>query len=120
MPTITGSHLKIANASPEERAQANTYWLKMREEYGDRVAGLRAKRRFEAEMHNVTAMSGNGSSVEATGMGPMRQFAFLRKMTDRCDEFFSGLEGTVTVGDGQMSLVPVGKLADHPGAIGAK
>lgn len=109
-----------ASASPEERAQANTYWLKMREEYGDRVAGLRAKRRFEAEMHNVTAMSGNGGSVEATGMGPMRQFAFLRKMTDRGDEFFSGLEGTVTVGDGQMSLVPVGKLADHPGAVGAK
>jgi len=108
------------SASPEERAQATAYWLKMREEYGDRVAGRRAKRRYDAEMHAVTAMAENGGSVEATDMGPMRQFAFMRKMTDKGDQFFSGLEGTVTVGEGQMSLEPVGKPADRPGAAGAK
>lgn len=108
-----------ASASPEERAQANTYWLDMRKEYGDRVAGVRAKRRYDAEMHSITAMSANGGSVEATGMGPMRQFAFMRKMTDKGDEFFTGLQGTVTVGEGEMSLVPIGKLAEHS-ATGAK
>jgi hypothetical protein len=44
----------------------------------------------------------------------------MRKMTDKGDQFFSGLEGTVTVGEGQMSLEPVGKPADRPGAAGAK
>lgn len=99
-----------AKASPEERAEANTYWLKLREEYSDRVAWPRAKRRFDYEMSRITAMASNGGSVEVHGMGPMNQYAFIRKMDDKGDEFFQGLEGTVTVGDGQMSLVPVGKL----------
>ncbi|MGY3230457.1 hypothetical protein ACVWWJ_001941 [Luteibacter sp. HA06] len=104
-----------ASASPEERAQANIYWRKMREEYGDRVAGRRAKRRFEGAMHDVSAMAQHGGMVEITGMGPMDQFAFVRKMDDKSEEFFRGLDGTVTVGEGQMSLVPVGKLADRAG-----
>lgn len=101
-----------ASASPDERTQANNYWVAMREEYSDRVAGRRAKRRFQSEMNSVTAMAANGGSVEITGMGPVEQFAFLRTMNDKGDEFFRGLDGTVTVGEGQMSLVPIGKLTD--------
>lgn len=107
-----------AKASPEEREKANAYWLKLRDKYSDRVAGRRAKARFQSEMHSLYAMAENGGTIEITGMGPMNQLAFTQKMNDKSDEFFRGLDGTVTVGEGQMSLEPIGKLAD-PGT-GAK
>jgi hypothetical protein len=102
----------FAHATPEERAQANVYWLKMREEFGDPVAGRRARRRFLAEMRNITAISVFGGSMELNGMAPMDQFAMTRKLNAAGDDFFRGMDGTVTVGE--MTLVPIGQAVDHP------
>lgn len=101
-------------ATPDERARANAYWLTMRDEFGDPVAGRRAHRRFLAEMRNITALSVFGGSMHIAGMAPMDEFVFLRTMNAAGENFFRGMGGTVTVGDGQLSLVPLGNVVHAP------
>jgi hypothetical protein len=103
-----------ARATPDERTQANTYWLKLRDEYADPVAGKRARRRFNAEMRNITAISVFGGSMQINGMAPMDQFAFMRFMNAAGETYFRGMEGTVTVGDAQTQLVPLGQAVKNP------
>jgi hypothetical protein len=102
-----------AHASPQERGQANAYWLKLREDYADAVAGRRAHRRFLAEMRNITAISVFGGWMHINGLAPMDQFAFMRAMNAAGDTFFRGMGGTVTVGEGETSLVPIGKAVGY-------
>jgi hypothetical protein len=124
-------------ATPDERAQANNYWLKMRDDFADPVAGQRAHRRFENEMRNITAASMFGGDVFIDGITPpdgpaagtfngaggatagrvgaQHGFAVTKKFEKAGDDYFRGMVGTVTVGEAQMNLVPIGTTVPKPG-----
>lgn len=123
-------------ASPEERAQANVYWLKLREDYADVVAGQRAHRRYLAEMRNIIAatmfggeiyidgitppqapgtgeFAGAGGAGEANRFGSQHDFAFTKKLEKTGDDYFRGMVGTVTVGEPE-NLVTIGSVVKQP------
>jgi len=118
----------FASLSPTEREQANVYWRDLREKYADATAGRRAQRVYKNEMRNLQAASMFGGSVFIDGMTPgdiggdngtaagMGQSAFgaERIIQKSADDLFHGMEGTVTVGEGQMNLVPVGSIPTTP------
>jgi hypothetical protein len=118
-------------ASPEERAQANDYWLKLRDDYADTVAGQRAHRRFLAEMRNITAATMFGGDIYIDGITPpegpaqgtfnsgdarissQHDFAFTKKLEKTGDDYFRGMVGTVTVGEPE-NLVTIGSVVKQP------
>jgi hypothetical protein len=126
-----------AQATPEERAQANTYWVSLKDDFSDAVAGQRARRRYTNEMRNIEAASMFGGSIfldgitppEGPGFGQFNNgestrvsgdhgFAVTRSLNKAGDEFFRGMAGTVTVGEvTPANLVPIGQVvAQQPKA----
>jgi hypothetical protein len=122
-----------SRATPEERAKANELWLQMRNEYADPVAGQRAQRRYLAEMRNIEAATMFGGEIYVDGVTPpdapgtgefgsgegnrfgsQHDFALVKKVQQTADEYFRGMVGTVTVGQEQLTLVPLGTVVDHP------
>jgi hypothetical protein len=119
-------------STPTERAQANDYWLQLRDHYGDSVAGTRAHQRYLVEMRNLTAVSMFGGSIFIDGMTPpngdpagqfgdgsqashaagQTGFSVERQIAKAGDEYFRGMIGTVTVGDIQPELIPIGQVAN--------
>ena len=119
--------------SPEERAQADVYWAKMRTEYADTVAGRRARRVYLAEMRNLEAASMFGGSIFIDGMTPpgmgdsgvggqpqifegQSGFSVSRIINRSAEDLFRGMEGTVTVGEEKRDLVPIGSVMPKPAA----
>lgn len=119
-------------STPDERAQANTYWRELREQYADTRAGRRAHRRYLAEMRMIEAASFFGGSVFIAGLTPpgdpagtfgdgtdtsrvggVSAFNMTRVIKKDADEYFRGMVGTVTVGEVQPNLVPIGRVADQ-------
>jgi hypothetical protein len=137
-PRFEGSFIKAyAQATPAERAQANEYWLQLKEDYSDAVAGQRARRRYTNEMRNIEAASMFGGSVFIDGITPpngpgfgefnngetsrvsgQTGFAVNRTLNKAGEEFFRGMAGTVTVGEvTPVNLVPIGQVvAETPKA----
>jgi hypothetical protein len=117
-------------ATPAERVQANQYWLSLKEDYSDAVAGQRARRRYTNEMRNIEAASMFGGSVFIDGITPpdgpgfgqfnngessrvsgSQGFAVNRSLNKAGEEFFRGMAGTVTVGEvTPANLVPIGQV----------
>jgi hypothetical protein len=119
--------------SPDEREKANTYWVSMKEEYADRVAGRRARRVYLEEMRNLQAASMFGGSIFIDGLTPpgmgasatggqpqifegQSGFSVSRIINRSAEDLFHGMEGTVTVGEERRDLVPIGTLMNKPAA----
>jgi len=130
-PRFEGAFIQAyQQASPAERAAANTYWLSLKEEYSDEVAGRRARLRYTNEMRNIEAASLFGGSVFIDGITPpdgpgfgqfnngessrvsgSHGFAINRSLAKDGEEFFRGMAGTVTVGEvTPTNLVPIGQV----------
>jgi hypothetical protein len=126
-----------AQATPAERVQANQYWLSLKEDYSDAVAGQRARRRYTNEMRNIEAASMFGGSIFIDGITPpdgpgvgmfnngeasrvsgQQGFSVSRSLNKAGEEFFRGMAGTVTVGEATpANLVPIGQVvAETPKA----
>jgi len=124
-------------STPEERAQANAYWRDLRQDFADAKAGRRAHRRYLAEIRMIEAASFFGGSVFIAGLTPpsadatgnfgadgdrasaggVSAFNVMRTIKKDADEYFRGLNGTVTVGEVQpTNLVPIGQVATHVAA----
>jgi hypothetical protein len=118
-------------SSAEERAQADVYWRDLRNQYADPVAGRRAHRRYLAEIRMIEAASAVGGSVfidhlsppngdaagqfgaggEPNRVGGGSSFSMNKLLSHAGDDFFRGMAGTVTVGEVQTDLVPIGQVA---------
>lgn len=87
-------------SSPEEIREAARLWKKLRLEYGDRIAGLRAIRRYNRAMQPFALAAGGGGIVYIRGFSDFPEPAMLvvKKLQDRADQDFADLQGTVTVG----------------------
>lgn len=130
-PRFEGAFVQAyTQATPAERAQANEYWLTLKEDYSDAVAGQRARRRFNNEMRDIVAASMFGGSVFIDGITPpdgpgfgqfnngessrvsgSHGFAVNRTLNKQGEEFFRGMAGTVTVGEvTPANLVPIGQV----------
>ncbi|TCV91601.1 hypothetical protein EC912_11031 [Luteibacter rhizovicinus] len=107
-------------ATPAERDQANAYWNELKPVYGDKVAAVRAKKRFDREMNQIAWAANFGGSIFVDGLtSPMGAqpgdtrfmasgFGFGRMMEYKAANYFYGWEGEVTVGEAQ--LVPLRTL----------
>lgn len=130
-PRFEGAFVQAyTQATPAERVQANEYWLTLKEDYSDAVAGQRARRRFNNEMRDIVAASMFGGSVFIDGITPpdgpgfgqfsngegtrvsgSHGFSVNRSLNKAGDEFFRGMAGTVTVGEvTPTNLVPIGQV----------
>jgi hypothetical protein len=130
-PRFEGAFVQAyTQATPAERAQANTYWLQLKEDYSDAVAGQRARRRYNNEMRDIVAASMFGGSVfidgitppdgpgfgqfnngESTRVSGSHGFSVNRSLNKAGEDFFRGMAGTVTVGEvTPTNLVPIGQV----------
>jgi len=96
----------IARAkSSEEDIQASEALLKkMQSTYGDKVAGLRAMRRFNHEIAPLEDAANTGGIVYLRGYSPFPEDAntVVAQLHAEADKAFQGLIGTVTVGPLQV------------------
>jgi hypothetical protein len=87
-------------SSPAEIQAAGVLWQKMHREYGDKVAGLRALRRFNQEIEELEHAANFGEVAYLDGYSRFPETA--NKVVDDlhaiADKEFDGLVGTVTVG----------------------
>ncbi|WP_158883085.1 hypothetical protein [Rhodanobacter sp. L36] len=87
-------------SSPQDLRAGGLLWQTMRREYGDKVAGLRALRRFNQEVKPLEDASKFGGIAYLNGYSPFPETA--NKVVDDlhaiADRAFDGLQGTVTVG----------------------
>lgn len=89
-----------AQSSPEEIKTAGQLWQKMRLKYGDKVAGLRALRRFNHEIKPLEDAANSGGILYLNGYSPYPETAsaIVNNLHAQADKVFDGLVGTVTVG----------------------
>jgi TPR repeat protein len=87
-------------STPEEIQAATNISNKMKLEYGDKVAGLRALRQFNRGIYTLDEAANYGGPVLLSGFSPYPEqaFAAVKKLHDIADHDFEGLQGTVTVG----------------------
>lgn len=87
-------------SSPAEVAQANTDYKQLIATYGDKVAGLRAKRRFARNIKDMEDAANDGGLVWLSGFGPFPQTAgaVVNRMHKEADTLFAGMDGVVTIG----------------------
>lgn len=126
-PSFAKAYIEL---SPEERDQANAYWTDLGKNYADATAGKRAETVYNTELRNLQVASMFGGSIFIDGMTPpgitgndphinsnfgeasslfgQSAFSAERTITRSADDLFQGMQGHVTVGEAQMSLVPIG------------
>ncbi|MEP6897449.1 MAG: hypothetical protein ABI870_02860 [Rhodanobacter sp.] len=87
-------------SSAEELRVAGLLWQKMSREYGDKVAGLRALRRFNREVQPLEEAANFGGLAYLSGYSALPETAnkVVDDMHAIADKEFDGLVGTVTVG----------------------
>ncbi len=87
-------------SSAAELEAGGVLWQKMNREYGDKVAGLRALRRFNHEIQPLEDASNFGGIVYLNGYSPYPETAgkVVNDLHSIADRDFDGLVGTVTVG----------------------
>jgi TPR repeat protein len=95
----TYTEASLQSSSAEIRA-AGELWQKMRLEYGDKVAGLRALRRFNRGIRPLEETANYGGMVWLNGYSPYPEeaLAVVNRLHAVADHVFDGLQGTVTVG----------------------
>jgi len=89
-----------AQSTPAEIKAAGELWQKMRPKYGDKVAGLRALRRFNHEIKPLEDAANSGGILYLNGYSPYPESAsaIVNDLHAQADKTFDGLVGTVTVG----------------------
>lgn len=115
-----------AQATPAERAQANTLWKTMTPIYGDDVAATRAKLRFDREIKPIrdAAFWGGRAYVAGASMGTFSEdpmsgdggmssaFAVEHGIDATAAQFFHGWKENVYVGNAE--LVPLEQAVGRP------
>ena len=98
------------SATAEERKQANAYWRNMRPVYSDKVAAVRAIKRYNRAMSPIYDLaSTGGGSIYISGLTPGSSgLALERLLRKGRDEALGDVDGTVTVGE--MPMVTLGSL----------
>jgi hypothetical protein len=96
--------------TPEQRAQADAYWRDMTPIYADKVAAVRADKRFNRAYRDLeTAVAfGGGVYINGITMGVVSGLTITQRMKNERDMFFAGYDTHVWVGDAE--LVPLGQL----------
>jgi hypothetical protein len=115
--------MAVLGSSRGDVSEASKIYLKLRETYGDSVAGDRATRRFVREVEPLDRSAATGGNmVYIYGLTPLPQGAFSlsRKIHKEAERFFDGLQGTVSVGVLERVQAPTPALreqykADLPG-----
>jgi TPR repeat protein len=89
------------SASEAEHQQANAIWRDLRKDYGDDVALPKARKRFEAEVAQLSARAGKGSAkVVSRTMGPMDAKTYREKLDAFAEQNFgSGSASESAAGD---------------------
>lgn len=87
-------------ASPAEVHEADAIYTTLREKYADKVAALRAKRRFEHRARPLEEAAQSGGIAYLSGFSPYPESAFsvFGKIQSQADSLFEGLSGRVTIG----------------------
>jgi hypothetical protein len=93
-----------AKSSNEEIQASEKLLQKMKPKYGDKVAGLRAMRRFNHEIAPLEDAANTGGIVYLRGYSPFPEEAnaVVAQLHAEADKAFQGLIGTVTVGPLQI------------------
>jgi len=101
--------LVCLNSKPDEIRAGGELFQKMTLEYGDKVAGELAVRRFNREMKPLEE-AGHGGILWLSGFSPYPESGagMIVHLHDMADKYFAGLHGTVTVGalDSKYSDIP--------------
>lgn len=100
-PTMSEDYAKAkARSTPAEIRQASVLYTKMKLEYGDKIAGTRAMRRYNHNIEPLNEAAQNGGEAYINGYTPLPQSApnLLNTLRKQAEKDFDGLQGTVTVG----------------------
>ena len=93
-----------AKSSAQDIQASEALLKKMTPKYGDKVAGLRAMRRFNHEIAPLEDAANTGGIVYLRGYSPFPEDAntVVNQLHAEADKAFQGLIGTVTVGPLQV------------------
>lgn len=100
-PTMSEDYAKAkARSTPAELRQASALYAKMKLEYGDKIAGTRAMRRYNHNIQPLDEAAQNGGEAFINGYTPLPQSApnLVNTLRKQAEKDFEGLQGTVTVG----------------------
>jgi len=114
-------------ATAEELAQANAYWIDLKQKYADDVAAPRAQRRFDREYQQIAWAADFGGGVFIDGLTlpfsqsdsinnmPLQSGMSLgRMLQSQKAMYFYGYDSHVYVGDAE--LLPLSQVAARPDA----
>jgi TPR repeat protein len=89
-----------ARSSNAEIQQASKLYLKMKLEYGDKIAGTRAMRRYNHNIEPLDEAARGGGSAYISGYSPFPERAetVVNDLHSQAEKDFAGLQGVVTVG----------------------
>ncbi len=108
--------LVCLHSTPVEIRAGAVMFQKMSLEYGDKVAGTLAVRRFNREMKPIEDAANRGGLMWLSGFSPFPEngVTMLVRLHGMADNFFEGLRGTVTVGElpQKYAHIPPAKPAD--------
>ncbi len=98
------------SATAQERDQANIYWRSMKPVYSDKVAAVRAIKRYNRAMSPIYDLAWTGGgSIYISGLTPGTSgLALERLLRKGRDQALGDVDGTVTVGD--IPMVTLGSL----------
>lgn len=93
-----------ARSSDREIQASEPLLKKMKLKYGDKVAGVRAMRRFNHEIVPLEEAANSGGIIYLNGYSPFPEDAnsVVKQLHAEADKAFQGLIGTVTVGPLQV------------------
>jgi TPR repeat protein len=100
-PTYAEDYAKAkARSTPAEIREASTLYVRMKREYGDKVAGTRAMRQFNRNIQPINEAAQNGGEAYINGYTPLPQSAqgLVTTLHAEAEKDFEGLQGVVTVG----------------------
>ena len=96
------------SASDAEHQQANALWRELRKDYGDEVALPKAKKRFDAEVAQLTSRAGKGGGkMVSRTMGPMDVSEYREKLDALAAQNF----GSGSASDSATAAATAGKDA---------
>lgn len=108
-PDFTRTYTEaVLHSTPEEQRQAGKLFLKLREKYGDAVAGPRAQHQFERMIQPMEEAAQGGGISYINGFSPLPQSAsvVVAQLHEEADKAFAGLHGTVSIGTMQSDAAP--------------
>jgi hypothetical protein len=100
-PDFTETYARArARCTVAEVQQATKLYAKMKKEYGDRIAGPRAIRRYNHSIQPMEDAARSGGIAYINGFSPFPEVAqtLVNTLHAQAQNDFQGLEGVVTVG----------------------